>query len=56
MTTILYTMDENLKIALERQNPWWFGKEFVTGIDRLPWYPRISKYLKAKEVILLVHR
>lgn len=47
-------MDEKVKIALERQNPWWFGKEFDTGIDRLPWYPRITKYLKAKEVFLLI--
>lgn len=47
-------MDENAKIALERQNPWWFGKEFDTGIDRLLWYPLITKYLKAREVLLLV--
>ena len=47
-------MDENAKIAIERQNPWWFGKEFDTGIDRLPWYPQITKYLKAREVLLLV--
>lgn len=47
-------MDENAKIALERQNPWWFGKDFDTGIERLPWYPKITKYLKAREVLLLV--
>jgi len=47
-------MDENAKIALERQNPWWFGKEFDTGIDRLPWYPGITKYMKAREVLLLL--
>ena len=53
-TTILYIMDENAKIALERQNPWWFGKEFDTGIDRLSWYPWITKYMKAREVLLLL--
>lgn len=47
-------MDENAKIALERQNPWWFGKEFDAGIDRLPWYPGITKYMKAREVLLLL--
>lgn len=47
-------MDENAKIALERQNPWWFGKEFDTGIDRLPWYPLITKFMKAREVLLLL--
>jgi predicted AAA+ superfamily ATPase len=47
-------MDENAKIALERQNPWWFGKEFDTGIDRLPWYPGITKFMKGREVLLLL--
>ncbi|KAB2944708.1 MAG: ATP-binding protein [Candidatus Methanoperedens sp.] len=47
-------MDENTKIALDRQNPWWFVKQFDTGIDRLPWYPWITKYLKAREVLLLL--
>jgi len=47
-------MDDNAKIALERQNPWWFEKEFDTGIDRLPWYPGIKKYMKAREVLLLL--
>jgi len=46
-------MDENTKIALERQNPWWFGKPFDTGIDRLRWYPKIKKYLPTKEILLL---
>lgn len=46
-------MDEKLTIALERQNPWWFGKAFYTGIDRLHWYPKLSKYLKAREILLL---
>lgn len=47
-------MDENVKIALERQNPWWFGKDFETGIDRLPWYPGITKFMKTREVLLLL--
>ena len=46
-------MDENTKIALERQNPWWFDKPFDTGIDRLRWYPKIKKYLPTKEILLL---
>lgn len=47
-------MDENTKIALERQNPWWFGKDFDTGIERLHWYPEITKYLKTREILLLI--
>ncbi len=46
-------MDEKLTIALERQNPWWFGKAFYTGVDRLHWYPKLSKYIKAREILLL---
>ncbi len=47
-------MDENAKITIERQNPWWFGKQFDVGIDRLPWYPLITKYMKAREILLLL--
>ncbi len=46
-------MEENTTIALERQNPWWFGKPFNTGIDRLQWYPKLIKYLLTKEILLL---
>ncbi|MCD4843571.1 MAG: ATP-binding protein [Methanosarcinales archaeon] len=46
-------MDEKITIALERQNPWWFGKAFCTGVDRLHWYPGLSKYIKAREILLL---
>ena len=46
-------MDEKITIALERQNPWWFGKAFYTGVDRLHWYPGLSKYIKAREILLL---
>jgi len=28
-------MDERLQIALESQNPWWFGKKFEIGVERL---------------------
>ncbi|MEA1869286.1 MAG: ATP-binding protein, partial [Euryarchaeota archaeon] len=47
-------MDENARIALERQNPWWFGKEFETGINRLQSHPRLGKYMEAGEILLLV--
>ena len=47
-------MDENARIALERQNPWWFGKEFETGINRLQSHPRLRKYMEAGEILLLV--
>ena len=47
-------MDENARIALERQNPWWFGKEFDTGINRLQSHPRLRKYMDAGEILLLV--
>ncbi|MCL7412790.1 MAG: ATP-binding protein [ANME-2 cluster archaeon] len=47
-------MDESAKIALERQNPWWFGKDFDTGIDRLAWYPRLTDYLNTREILLLI--
>lgn len=47
-------MDESAKIALERQNPWWFGKKFDTGIDRLAWYPRLTTYLNTREILLLI--
>ena len=47
-------MEENVRIALERQNPWWFGKAFETGISRLDWYPKLDQYLRAPEVLLLV--
>ncbi|PXF61550.1 MAG: AAA+ family ATPase [Candidatus Methanogaster sp.] len=47
-------MDENARIALERQNPWWFGKEFETGINRLQSHPRLRRYMEAGEILLLV--
>src|SRR3989338_3457624 len=46
-------MMENEKITLESLNPWWFGKEFDTGIPRLQFYENIIKYLSTPEIILL---
>lgn len=47
-------MEENVKVALEKQNPWWFNQEFYSGIDRLSYYSSILKYLKTPEILLLV--
>jgi len=46
-------MDQRSQIALESQNPWWFSKGFETGIDRLPQFPRMLRYLEAREILLL---
>jgi uncharacterized protein len=47
-------MEETLKLALEKQNPWWFDKKFDTGIPRLSYYPQLSKYLKTPEILLVL--
>ncbi len=47
-------MDEQLRSALEAQNPWWFGKNFDSGIQRLNYYPKIMNYLKTPEILLLI--
>ncbi|MDI6737942.1 MAG: ATP-binding protein [Nanoarchaeota archaeon] len=47
-------MDEQTRQALEKQNPWWFNKEFEAGIDRLGHYNSLLKYLAAPEILLLV--
>ena len=47
-------MDNKTHAALEKQNPWWFNREFDTGIARLSNYPQILKYLKTPEILLLV--
>ncbi len=47
-------MEENVKAALEKQNPWWFKKEFYSGIQRLNYYPKLLKYVKTPEILLLV--
>ncbi|MFH1054561.1 MAG: ATP-binding protein [Candidatus Altiarchaeota archaeon] len=47
-------MEDNLKEALEKQNPWWFGKEFECGINRLESYPQLEKFMGTPEVLLLL--
>ncbi len=47
-------MDDKTRAALEIQNPWWFGKNYEHGIDRLQNYPRLLKYLRTPEILLLV--
>ena len=46
-------MDPKLQIALESQNPWWFSKEYDTGIYRLSEFPEILQYLDTREILLL---
>ncbi len=47
-------MDEKVRASLESQNPWWFDKPFVTGVDRLQYFPEIRQYLPVKEILLLI--
>lgn len=47
-------MDEQTKIALEKQNPWWFDRTYDIGISRLEFYPALQKYLNAPEVLLVL--
>ncbi|MFH1439430.1 MAG: ATP-binding protein [Candidatus Woesearchaeota archaeon] len=47
-------MDEKIKLALEKQNPWWFNRSFDTGVPRLEFYPELHKYLKTPEVLLIL--
>ncbi|WFN36799.1 ATP-binding protein [Methanomicrobium antiquum] len=42
-----------MQIVIESQNPWWFSKDFDTGINRLSFFPEIMQYLDAKEILLL---
>lgn len=46
-------MDQGMQIVIESQNPWWFSKDFDTGINRLSFFPEIMQYLDAKEILLL---
>ena len=46
-------MDQKIRIALESQNPWWFGRPFATGTDRLPWFPELRRYMGAQEILVL---
>ena len=47
-------MDASVRIAIERQNPWWQNQSFQTGIPRLSRYPDISLYLPLREVLVLL--
>lgn len=46
-------MDQKIRIALESQNPWWSGRPFATGTDRLPWFAELRRYMAAKEILVL---
>ena len=50
---MINNMDDESWRALERQNPWWSGRRFETGIDRLPWHPGLVRYMDAPEVLVL---
>ncbi|HML25761.1 MAG TPA: ATP-binding protein [Methanomethylovorans sp.] len=47
-------MEQLIKDVLEKQNPWWFGKSYSTGISRLRYYPRLSRYLETEEILLIL--
>lgn len=47
-------MEQLIEDVLEKQNPWWFGKTYSTGISRLQYYPRLSKYLNTEEILLIL--
>lgn len=47
-------MEEQAKIALEKQNPWWFNRPYETGLPRLQRYPDLVKYLNTPEILLIL--
>lgn len=47
-------MDNNIRISLENQNPWWFHRSFDSGIPRLENFPAILRYMKTREILILV--
>ncbi|MCG7850928.1 MAG: ATP-binding protein [Methanosarcinaceae archaeon] len=47
-------MEQIIENVLEKQNPWWFGKSYGTGIHRLHYYPRLSRYLDTEEILLVL--
>ncbi len=47
-------MEMPIQTALEKQNLWWFDRKYNTGIPRLVYYPNIAKYLKTKEIQLVL--
>lgn len=51
---MLDEMDEQTKIALEKQNPWWFNKPYLTGVPRLKRYPSIVRYINTPEILFIL--
>jgi predicted AAA+ superfamily ATPase len=47
-------MEMPVRMAVERQNPWWLGKKYDHGIPRLARYPDIGRYLHLQEVLVLL--
>src|SRR3989338_4474586 len=47
-------MEQQVQIALEKQNPWWAGKLFDTGVPRLKNYPLLEKYVQTSEILLIL--
>lgn len=47
-------METVISEALDRQNLWWFGKSFDTGVGRLGSFPLIGKYMGAREILVLL--
>ena len=47
-------MEQVIEDVLEKQNLWWFGKSYGTGIHRLHYYPRLSRYLDTEEILLVL--
>lgn len=47
-------MEQAIKSALEKQNPWWFAKSADNGIPRLDYYPLLKRYLTAPEIMLIL--
>jgi predicted AAA+ superfamily ATPase len=47
-------MNQEIRIALEKQNPWWFGKEYEKGMERLSHYELLLKCLKTPDILLIL--
>jgi len=47
-------MDPLLQLALEKQNPWWFSKDYDTGMPRLCFYPSLQRYFRTQEILLVL--
>jgi len=46
-------MDRRIQAVLDRQNPWWFGRTYNTGQNRLGSYPELIRYLDAREILFI---